>query len=64
MSEQELKDELKQLLDTMDIPRARKKTLDLRWLGRNIYFQNKDNPNIDRAMQIINELLKPQTKKD
>jgi hypothetical protein len=52
-------DELTALLDDprhpFDFPANR--TRDLEWLSRNLAFRNIDNPNFQKAMSLIEELL-------
>jgi len=53
-------DKLKDLLSTMDLPKNRKTKLsleNLRWLQRNIFIRNGDNPNLKEAQNIINKLI-------
>ena len=47
--------ELQELLSTMDIPQGRK--TDLRWLARNLAIRNGENPNFEKANNLINRLL-------
>lgn len=49
-------EELESILNTMNIPSARKK--DLGWLNRNIEINNGQHPDIDRALQLIKIIAK------
>lgn len=48
--------ELKNILDTMDVPELRKQ--DLGWLKRNLAVRNRSHPEFHRAMTIIHDLLR------
>lgn len=53
--------DLEQLIETMDVPEMRRDTLvdsNVRWLGRNLRINNSQHENIERAMEIIANLLK------
>ena len=47
-------DELKQILDTMDVPKFRKDNL--RWLSRNLAIRNSNHPDFEKAKQLITKL--------
>lgn len=49
-------EELNEILDTMNIPIMRRE--DLRWLKRNIEFQNSTHISFNRAQEILNILLR------
>lgn len=55
----QLKEELRDILNEMNIPTKRKllTVANLRWLQRNIWFANHKSPQIDRADKIIDSLL-------
>ena len=55
-----MEERLKQILDTMDIPEARKSLSvhNLKWLTRNIDVRNKDHADIKEAWTLILALLK------
>lgn len=48
-------DRLSEILDTMDVPKFRRK--DLKWLNRNIWIKNDEHPDIDECCNLINDLL-------
>lgn len=56
--------ELKEILDTMDIPEQRK--TDMGWLWRNIGVRNSDHPMFDEARLLIKKqfILPKTTSKD
>lgn len=54
--ENELSLELSRILETMDVPPARKE--DLGWLTRNLAFRNWQHPQFDSAMSLIAQLAK------
>lgn len=54
--EKELWDELKVILDTMDIPALRRN--DILWMSRNLQFKNKEHADFDQAMLLIRLLIK------
>lgn len=47
---------LERILETMDVPPARKE--DLRWLSRNIAFRNWQHPQFNEACDLISSLLR------
>lgn len=49
------KEELKILLDRLDVPEGRK--TDYGWLSRNLLIRNKGE-DADRALKLVKELLK------
>ena len=48
--------ELEELLRTFEVPTLRRK--DIQWLSRNVWIKNKDNPDLDRVMELIKQELK------
>ena len=50
-----LMEELHEIFETMDLPPLRRE--DYRWLCRNLCVHNGSNPQYDRAMEILNQLL-------
>ena len=50
-----MKDKLREILDTMDIPEERK--TDLKWLRRNIWVRNQWHPQFIEAIDLIDNLL-------
>lgn len=48
--------ELKLILNKMNVPEGRKS--DLGWLGRNLAIRNSNHPDFNRAMELIKELSK------
>lgn len=50
---------LKEILATMDIPKTR--VSDLRWLKRNLHINNGEHPDIETALQLINQQIKKET---
>lgn len=51
-----MKDNLKEILNTMDIPIERKE--DFRWLKRNIAIRNSNNPHIQDALNMLDGAIK------
>lgn len=49
-------DTLQEILDTMQVPTARK--TDLRWLLRNLGIQNRQHPRFVEAIIIIRQLMR------
>ena len=49
-------DKLQELLKTMNVPELRKK--DYGWLLRNISIQNRNNPNLQEALELIKTTMK------
>lgn len=47
--------ELKSILDTMDVPETRK--LDTKWLSRNLFIRNSKHPKFNEAMDLITWFL-------
>ena len=47
--------ELKEILDSMDVPEFRKS--DFGWLGRNLGIRNNSHPQFNRAIELIKESL-------
>ena len=61
MSENDLRD----ILDTMNLPEERKDTkepFNVRWLSRNMRIENKDHPQFEEARAFITILLRRQYK--
>ena len=54
--EDELSLELSRILETMDVPPARKE--DLGWLMRNLAVRNGEHPDFDTAKRLISQLAK------
>ena len=52
----DLKQELQSILLTMDIPENRLN--DLLWLSRNIFIRNRKHKQFNRAIELINTLLR------
>jgi hypothetical protein len=48
--------QLNEILDTMDIPEGRRN--DYRWLNRNIGIKNQNHRNYERAMQLLDYIVK------
>ena len=56
-----MRDRLKEILATMDIPQMRSditQTQNLRWLQRNLQVRNGTHPNTGEALLIIRDILK------
>ena len=53
---EEQKQQLKEILGSMDIPESRKN--DLGWLARNLVIRNSHHARFEEAMKIIKVLLK------
>ena len=56
-----MRDRLKEILATMDIPQMRSditQTQNLRWLQRNLQVRNGAHPNTGEALLIIRDILK------
>lgn len=52
---------LSTLLKTMNVPESRKdltKFSNVRWLNRNLMIENRENPMIDSAMEIVKFLFR------
>ena len=52
--------ELLQLLNTFDVPIFRKEInlMNLNWLAHNLFIRNCQNPNFNKAMELIRQLFK------
>ena len=47
---------LERILETMDVPEARKD--DMRWLSRNLAIRNSEHSQFDEASSLIKKLLR------
>jgi len=60
MNKEALLKEMREILDTMDVPELRK--TDIFWLVRNLAFRNRNHPKYDRVIEILRQILNTREK--
>jgi len=61
------KDNLKEILKDFDLPTIRKTELNLvnlKWLARNIHFQNKEHPKFKEAIELIKKAIREEIRNE